>query len=146
MKKGYAYSGALLIALILCSCSNTPSADHAETSVNKNETAISGTAEVSQETSDIMPFEVVIDKSSLESGKENETTVVISADTEDWDYAASAENGKISNVEANSFVYTVPKDEDKREDTITIQLSDYDSGVSYEYNIPLFFPKVVSES
>ena len=57
----------------------------------------------------------------------------------------SSENGKISNIESASFVYAIPKDEDEREDTIKIRLSDYENGVSYEYNIPLFFPNAVSE-
>ena len=86
-----------------------------------------------------------MDKPSLENGKEKETTVTIVTDIEDWDYTVSSENGKISSIEANSFVYTVPKDENEREDTITIQLSDNDNGTSYEYTIPLIFPDIISE-
>ena len=37
----------------------------------------------------------------------------------------------------NSFIYIAPKDE--RDDTIKIQLSDYENGISYEYTIPLIF-------
>ena len=81
----------------------------------------------------------MIDKPSLESGKEKETTVIIVTDIKDWDYTVSSENGKISNKEENSFVYAVPKDESEREDTITIQLSDNENGTSYEYTIPLIF-------
>ncbi|RGH07063.1 murein transglycosylase, partial [Firmicutes bacterium AF16-15] len=33
--------------------------------------------------------------------------------------------------------YIAPKDE--RDDTIKIQLSDYENGISYEYTIPLIF-------
>ena len=94
---------------------------------------------ISEEARERTPFEVLIDKPSLESGKEKETTVIIVTDIKDWDYTVSSENGKISNKEENSFVYAVPKDESEREDTITIQLSDNENGTSYEYTIPLIF-------
>lgn len=87
----------------------------------------------------------MIDKPSLESGKEKETTVSIVTDIEDWDYTVSSENGKISNKEENSFVYAVPKDESEREDTITIQLSDNENGRSYEYTIPLIFANSIPQ-
>lgn len=81
----------------------------------------------------------MFDKASLESGNEEEATVVIAAETEDWDYTVSAENGTISNVKENSFVYTVPEREDEREDTIKVRFSDNENGALYEYTIPLFF-------
>ena len=94
---------------------------------------------------DTRPGEIVIDKASWESGEEEKTTVLNEANIEDWGYMVSSENRKISNIESASFVYAIPKDEDEREDTIKIRLSDYENGVSYEYNIPLFFPNGVSE-
>ena len=131
----------MILAITLTGCSN------AETSSNEtiNETNTSETAEVSEGALDRIPFEVLMDKSSLENGKEKETTVTIVTDIEDWDYTVSSENGKISSIEANSFVYTVPRDENEREDTITIQLSDNDNGTSYEYTIPLIFSDIISE-
>ena len=131
----------MILAITLTGCSN------AETSSNEtiNETNTSETVEISEEALDRIPFEILMDKSSLENGKEKETTVTIVTDIEDWDYTVSSENGKISSIEANSFVYTVPKDENEREDTITIQLSDNDNGTSYEYTIPLIFPDIISE-
>ena len=76
-----------------------------ETSSNEtiNETNMSETTEISEEALDRTPFEVLIDKPSLESGKEKETTVSIVTDIEDWDYTVSSENGKISNKEENSL-------------------------------------------
>lgn len=127
----------MLLAITLTGCNN------AETS--SNETNTSETAEISKEALERTPFEVLIDKPSLESGKENETTVIIVTDIEDWDYTVSSENGKISNKEANSFVYAVPKDKSEREDTITIQLSDNENGTSYEYTIPLIFSNNILE-
>ena len=131
----------MILAIMLTGCNN------AETSSNEtiNETNTSETAEISEEALDRIPFEILMDKSSLENGKEKETTVTIVTDIEDWDYTVSSENGKISSIEANSFVYTVSKDENEREDTITIQLSDNDNGTSYEYTIPLIFPDIISE-
>ena len=131
----------MILAITLTGCSNT------ETSSNEtiNETNTSETAEISEGALDRIPFEVLMDKPSIENGKEKETTVTIVTDIEDWDYTVSSENGKISSIEANSFVYTVPKDENEREDTITIQLSDNDNGTSYEYTIPLIFPDIISE-
>lgn len=143
MKKLYLYSCALLLSLSLCSCRNISATSHIETSSNEADT--SETAEISEGPLDRTPFEVLIDKPSLESGKEKETTVIIVTDIEDWDYTVSSENGKISNKEANSFVYAVPKDESEREDTITIQLSDNENGTSYEYTIPLIFPNIILE-
>ena len=131
----------MILAIMLTGCSN------AETSSNEtiNEMNTSETADISGGALDRIPFEVLMDKSSLENGKEKETTVTIVTDIEDWDYTVSSENGKISSIEANSFVYTVPKDENEREDTITIQLSDNDNGTSYEYTIPLIFSDIISE-
>lgn len=131
----------MIFAIMLTGCNN------AETSSNEtiNEMNTSETADISGGALDRIPFEVLMDKSSLENGKEKETTVTIVTDIEDWDYTVSSENGKISSIEANSFVYTVPKDENEREDTITIQLSDNDNGTSYEYTIPLIFPDIISE-
>ena len=108
----------MILAIMLTGCSN------AETSSNEtiNETNTSETVDISEGALDRIPFEVLMDKPSLENGKEKETTVTIVTDIEDWDYTVSSENGKISSIEANSFVYTVPKDENEREDTITIQL------------------------
>ena len=125
----------MILVTMLTGCNN------AKTSSNEtiNETNISETAEISEEAIERTPFEVLIDKPSLESGKEKETTVIIVTDIKDWDYTVSSENGKITNKEENSFVYAVPKDESEREDTITIQLSDNENGTSYEYTIPLIF-------
>ena len=55
----------------------------------------------------------------------------------DWGYTVSSEKGKISDINKNSFIYIATKDE--RDDTIKIQLSDYENGISYEYTIPLIF-------
>ena len=131
----------MILAIMLTGCNN------AETSSNEtiNETNTSETAEISEEALDRIPFEVLMGKPSLENGQEKETTVIIVTDIEDWDYTVLSENGKISSIEAYSFVYTVPKDENEREDTITIQLSDNDNGTSYEYTIPLIFPDIISE-
>ena len=95
--------------------------------------------EVLSDLSASTPFNVQIDKTSLEIRKEKEVTVIISTDLTEWSYSASAENGTVSNTQKNSFTYTIPKDETTRTDTILIQLSDYENGILYKYNIPLLF-------
>ena len=140
MKHGFLMT-ALPISLILWGCSSASAGADTETSSGVQPEI----REVSEGSSDRIPFEVLFDKASLESGNEEEATVVIAAETEDWDYTVSAENGTISNVKENSFVYTVPEREDEREDTIKVRFSDNENGALYEYTIPLFFPNVVSE-
>lgn len=95
--------------------------------------------EAADNSSTSMPFEVQIDKTSLQIRKEKEVTVIITSKVNDWNFNVSAENGKISNIAENSFTYTAPKDEDEQEDTITIQLTDYENGTLYKYCIPLIF-------
>ena len=55
----------------------------------------------------------------------------------DLDGTLLTSDKKISDINKNSFIYIAPKDE--RDDTIKIQLSDYENGISYEYTIPLIF-------
>ena len=83
------------------------------------------------------PFDIQIDKTALQTRKETETEVTIKTNLTDWGYTVSSEKGKISDINKNSFIYIAPKDE--RDDTIKIQLSDYENGISYEYTIPLIF-------
>ena len=146
MRHGFLMT-ALLISLILWGCSSASAGADTETSSSETvkETVQPEIREVSEGSSDRIPFEVLFDKASLEGGNEEEATVVIAAETEDWDYTVSAENGTISNVKENSFVYTVPEREDEREDTIKVRFSDNENGALYEYTIPLFFPNVVLE-
>ena len=136
MKHGFLMT-ALPISLILWGCSSASAGADTETSSGEmvKETVQPEIREVSEGSSDRIPFEVLFDKA----------TVVIAAETEDWDYTVSAENGTISNVKENSFVYTVPEREDEREDTIKVRFSDNENGALYEYTIPLFFPNVVLE-
>ena len=76
-------------------------------------------------------------RQALQTRKETETEVTIKTNLTDWGYTVSSEKGKISDINKNSFIYIAPKDE--RDDTIKIQLSDYENGISYEYTIPLIF-------
>ena len=80
----------MILVTMLTGCNN------AKTSSNEtiNETNISETAEISEEARERTPFEVLIDKPSLESGKEKETTVIIVTDIKDWDYTVSSEIGR----------------------------------------------------
>ena len=117
MRHGFLMT-AMSISLILWGCSSASAGADTETSSGETvkETVQPEIREVSEGSSDRIPFEVLFDKASLESG-----------------------------VKENSFVYTVPEREDEREDTIKVRFSDNENGALYEYTIPLFFPNVVSE-
>ena len=87
MKHGFLMT-ALPISLILWGFSSASAGADTETSSGEmvKETVQPEIREVSEGSSDRIPFEVLFDKASLESGNEEEATVVIAAETEDWDY------------------------------------------------------------
>ena len=151
MKVNKAVAILTLCSLFFCACSqntldtnangeNTESIQ--EPKVTTENINNSETVEITEDTLASSPFKVQIDKPTLEMVKEKETTVIITADIENWDYTVSAANGTISDLSAMSFTYTVPKDEKIREDTITLTLSDYDNGKQYKYRIPFIFSKI----
>lgn len=152
----------MLCSMLLCACStnNTTANEKKEVVESAQESTIASeretqsietgseeleTVKVTEATEESLPFKVQIDKPALQNGREKETTVVITTEIEDWEYTASVVNGKISNYSSTSFTYTVPKDEEIREDTLTILLSDYENGKQYEYNIPLIFSKITEQ-
>ena len=65
-----------------------------------------------------LPFQVVVDKTSLETGQ-------------------SAENGKISNKHLSSFDYSKPGEE--LTDTLNVECVDKTTGQEYYFSITLFF-------
>lgn len=84
----------MLLALLLLTACNMPD----------NNSAV----ETTETMEDSSPFEVQIDKSTLENRKEKEATVIIFTEISDWSYTAYAKNGKVSNLSDSSFTYTVP--------------------------------------
>ncbi|RHP57826.1 hypothetical protein DWZ16_10300 [Clostridium sp. AF29-8BH] len=127
----------MLCSMLLCACStnNTTANEKKEVVESAQESTIASeretqsietgseeleTVKVTEATEESLPFKVQIDKPALQNGREKETTVVITTEIEDWEYTASVVNGKISNYSSTSFTYTVPKDEEIREDTLTI--------------------------
>lgn len=121
----------LLLALLLLTACNMPD----------NNNAI----ETTETMEDSSPFEVQIDKSTLENRKEKEATVIIFTEISDWSYTAYAKNGKVSNLSDSSFTYTVPQDEKIKEDTITVLLSDNENDKKYEWSIPLIFLTLIDK-
>lgn len=85
------------------------------------------------------PFDVKIDKPSLELEKVDETRVFIFTELTEWSYTVQAEYGKISEKKVDSFVYTKPKDKDQKEDIITLDLIDGENNVHYKLVIPLSY-------
>lgn len=92
---------------------------------------------------EVVPFQVVVDKTPLESGQEETITCMILADKKDFSYIVSAENGKISNKDISSFDYTKPKE--GVFDTICVECTDNATGRKYSFSIPLFFTTPATE-
>lgn len=107
--------------------------------VQRNDIANDSVISEADDNKIISPFLVAIDKTAIETRKEKETTVFIVTELEDWDFTVSTQYGKISNIGKNSFDYIAPEDEEILEDAITIFLTDKDSGISYNWNIPIMF-------
>ena len=94
---------------------------------------------LAEESEDGVPFEVLIDTIALESRQEEQTQVFIYTELTDWSYSVQAENGRISNIGKNSFDYSVPKDKEQIEDTITIQFVNRENGKQYNCFFSLIF-------
>lgn len=135
---------SVLVLIILCfllGCNRETPKDESQQNY-EDESNISKTngeklVNINSELLGSTPFDIQIDKTALQTRKETETEVTIKTNLTDWGYTVSSEKGKISDINKNSFIYIAPKDE--RDDTIKIQLSDYENGISYEYTIPLIF-------
>lgn len=95
--------------------------------------------ETIEDSSETLPFQVEIDKTSLQIRKEKEATATILTKLDEWGFTAQTKYGKISNIGKDSFDYIAPKDEEKLEDVIVIFLTDYNSGTRYECSIPIIF-------
>lgn len=83
------------------------------------------------------PFQILADKTPLESGQSEKITCIILSDVTDFSYTASAEKGKISNKNLSTFDYEKPKE--GVSDTIFIECTDKTTGRKYSFSIPMFF-------
>ncbi len=83
------------------------------------------------------PFQIVADKTPLESGQSEKITCIILSDVTDFSYTASAERGKISNKNLSTFDYEKPKE--GVSDTIFIECTDKTTGREYSFSVPMFF-------
>lgn len=124
---------SVLVLIILCfllGCNRETPKDESQQNY-EDESNISKTngeelVNINSELLGSTPFDIQIDKTALQTRKETETEVTIKTNLTDWGYTVSSEKGKISDINKNSFIYIAPKDE--RDDTIKIQLSDYENG------------------
>lgn len=140
---------SVLVLIILCfllGCNRETPKDESQQNY-EDESNISKTngeelVNINSELLGSTPFDIQIDKTALQTRKETETEVTIKTNLTDWGYTVSSEKGKISDINKNSFIYIAPKDE--RDDTIKIQLSDYENGISYEYTIPLILRETMN--
>lgn len=133
---------SVLVLIILCfllGCNRETPKDESQQNY-EDESNISKTngeelVNINSELLGSTPFDIQIDKTALQTRKETETEVTIKTNLTDWGYTVSSEKGKISDINKNSFIYIAPKDE--RDDTIKIQLSDYENGISYSKYKPV---------
>lgn len=84
-----------------------------------------------------LPFQVMVDKTYLETGRSEKVTCYVVSAVDDFSYSVFAENGKISNKYSSSFDYSRPREEFT--DTINIECTDRTTGREYSFSITLFF-------
>lgn len=138
-------SGYIFLISMIClalsghsnSASSTSFMDTNKYDVCANETNTNNQNVSNEKSTESSPFNVFIDKPSLELKKTKETRVFIDTKLTEWSYTVQAEHGTISEKSSNSFVYTRPKDENQKNDVITIKLVDGENKVQHEYMIPL---------
>lgn len=83
------------------------------------------------------PFQVVVDKTALETGQSEKVTCYVVSTVDDFSYSVFAENGKISNKHSSSFDYSRPRE--GVTDSINIECTDRTTGREYSFSITLIF-------
>ncbi|MDO4340337.1 MAG: hypothetical protein Q4C91_19980 [Eubacteriales bacterium] len=124
----------IFIILMICYMGifHIPSVPQVHSNEKLNENAISEF--------ESLPFQVVMDKTSLETGKSEKVTCYVVSAVDDFSYSVFAENGKISNKHLSSFDYSRPREE--LTDTINIECTDRTTGREYSISITLFFQTI----
>ncbi|MFR6229130.1 MAG: hypothetical protein ACLUNJ_23185 [Enterocloster sp.] len=138
MKKVIMLIVTLILMTLSIGCSSAVTKTDDSATINLDETDTTATSSENAETDP--PFNVLIDKTILETRQSKQATVLIDTELTDWSYTVQAEHGSITNVGENSFDYSIPKDIEQIEDTITIQFSDEENKRTYKCQIPLHFP------
>ena len=145
LKKNFFFCMGICIILIGCDAQQSDRLPMEDSVINESkdnsrkEERQTEYLETMEDSSETLPFQVEIDKTSLQIRKEKEATATILTKLDKWGFTAQAKYGKISNIRKDSFDYIAPKDEEKLEDVIVIFLSDYNSGIRYECSIPIIF-------
>lgn len=73
-----------------------------------------------------LPFQVVVDKTSLETGQSEKVTCYVVSAVDDFSYSVFAENGKISNKYSSSFDYSRPRKNLQTQSTSSVQIERQD--------------------
>ena len=84
-----------------------------------------------------VPFQVLIDKYSLEDGFKDSDTVTIVTELTEWNYTVETDYGSITDKSQISFVYNKPKGQ--YEDNIIISFVNKENAKEYRTVIPLLF-------
>ena len=123
--------GKIFIILMICYMGifHIPSVSQENSIETSNESVISEF--------ESLPFQVVVDKTSLETGQSEKVTCYVVSAVDDFSYSVFTENGKISNKHSSFFDYSRPEEE--LTDTINIECTDRTTGREYSFSITLFF-------
>lgn len=83
------------------------------------------------------PFQVMLDRTPLETGQSEKITCYVVSKVDDFSYSVSAEKGKIKNKKSVSFDYF--KSGEASTDTIHLDCIDKTTGQEYSFSIPFVF-------
>ena len=84
-----------------------------------------------------LPFQVMVDKTSLETGRSEKVTCYVVSAVDDFSYSVCAEKGKIRNKNSLSFDYFKPEEE--LTDTVRLECTDKTTGRVYSFSIHFIF-------
>ena len=73
-----------------------------------------------------LPFQVVMDKTSLETGKSEKVTCCVVSAVDDFSYSVFAENGKISNKHSSSLIILGQGKDLQTQLTLSVQIKRQD--------------------
>ena len=139
----------VLLILGLCACGGKEvekETDTIETDLTEPDVTIryedDDTERYSENESEV-PFQVLIDKYSLEDGLKDSDTVIIVTELTEWYYTVETDYGSITDKSQTSFVYKKPKDQN--EDNIIISFVNKENAKEYRTVIPLFFMEPTNE-
>ena len=150
MGKTMKFAIVMLFVVSLCACGNKEvetETESMETDIAVSDVTIqyedNDTEQSSEDESEEVPFQVLIDKYSLEDGFKESDTVMIVTELTEWNYTVETDYGSITDKSRTSFVYKKPKGQ--YEDNIIISFVNKENAKVYKTVIPLYFMEPINE-